>query len=292
MINTISSNEFVSLVRDFILTRTEKIISSYGCKLNPSTLMSGKMLRSMMAARLIESNTTFYEIETLVRACAAVELVHSASLLHDDVIDDGQMRRGIQTLWKVTSPSQAVLTGDLLLCDALDMIQGAREGYYTNSFVSKVREVCEAEIKQELVLRSKKLDDTICMEIARSKTGPFFAFIGLVSGGNDISLSSALEESGYLIGTAYQLADDLIDIVGDEHFFGKTLGSDMSHGKYTIPQNIEAQNVIYERISEICISALDCLSCWPRAQNGIRQFIKTDFQSAFKSIDMEIVISC
>ena len=292
MINMISSTEFVSLVRDYILTRTEKIISSYGCEINSRALMSGKMLRSMMAARLIESDKNYKEIETLVRACAAVELVHSASLLHDDVIDNGQIRRGIKTLWKATTPSQAVLTGDLLLCEALDMIQGAREGCYTTSFVSKVREVCEAEINQELVLRRETLDEKTCMNIARNKTGPFFAFVGLVCGGDDLALSHALEETGYKIGTAYQLADDLIDIVGDEQSFGKTLGMDMLHGKFTLPQNSGSHNEIYEKISDICNSALECLVRWPRTQNGIMQFIKRDFQPVFESIDMKIALSC
>ncbi len=66
----------------------------------------------------------------------------------------------------------------------------------------------------------------------------------------------------------------------------------MRHGKYTIPQNIDSQSEIYGKISGICVSALECLDRWPLAQKGIRQFIKADFQSAFKSIDMEIVIPC
>ena len=288
----ISLNEFVSLVRDFILTRTEKVISSYGCEINTESLVSGKMLRTRLAARLAAYDTTFSNSETLVKACAAVELVHTASLLHDDVIDNGQIRRGVKTFWKATNPSQAVLTGDLLLCEALDIIQKIQEGRYTALFITKVREVCQAEIEQELILRRKELDETTCMRLTRGKTGPFFAFVGLVCGGSNKTLSTALEEAGYLVGTAYQLADDLIDIVGDEKVCGKTLGSDLRRGKFTLPQYIKTPQITIEKITDLCISAVDCLDEWPQVQNGLKQFIKFDLQSTFDRTNSEIKVLC
>ena len=287
-----SLNEFVSLVRDLILTRTEKAICSFGCEIDPESLMSGKMLRTCLAARLVVCDTIYSNIETLTKACAAVELVHTASLLHDDVIDTGQIRRGVQTLWKVTSLSQTILIGDLLLCEALDIIQKIQKGNYTAVFITKVREVCQAEIEQELVLRRKELDETTCMRLSRGKTGSFFAFIGLVCGGENRALSSALEESGYLVGTAYQYADDLLDIVGDEQLCGKTLGSDLQRGKFTLPQSMGTPQTIYEKISELCISALDTLDEWPEVRNGLKQFIKYDLQSTFDRVDSGIKILC
>ncbi|MFC1691900.1 polyprenyl synthetase family protein [Candidatus Latescibacterota bacterium] len=287
-----SLNEFVSLVRDFLLTRTEKVIYSFGCEITRESLMPGKMLRTRLADRLASYDKISVNSETLVRACAAVELVHTASLLHDDVIDNGQIRRGVQTFWKATNPSQAVLTGDLLLCEAMDMIQKTQKGRYTEIFITKVREVCQAEIEQELVLRRRQLDETTCMRLSRGKTGPLFAFVGLVCGGDNSALSAALEESGYLIGTAYQLADDLIDIIGDEQRYGKTLGSDLRRGKFTLPQSMETPQRINKKIVELCISALDCLNEWPRNRKGLKEFIKSDLQWSFDRNNLEIKVLC
>ena len=285
-------NDFVSLVRELFLTRTGNIISSYGCEIIPESLMPGKMLRTRLAARLAVCATMSSNIETLVRTCTAVELAHTASLLHDDVIDNGQIRRGVKTFWKITNPSQAILTGDLLLCEALDLIQQTEGSRYTTPFINKVREVCKAEIEQELTLHKQQLDETTYMRLLRGKTGPFFAFVGLVCGGNNGVLSSALEETGYLIGTAYQLVDDLLDIIGDEKLCGKTLGSDLRREKFTLPQFTGMSKTIHEKISDLCISALDCLDKWPHVRNGLKQFIKYDLQTTFDRTNSGIKVLC
>ena len=258
-LNTITvSDDIISRVKALVLESTGKAFPFYHGEHLPSALLPGKMLRTALAARLSEHASRPLNIETLVRSCAAVELVHTASLLHDDVIDRGLIRRGVKTFWKAVTPSVAVLTGDLLLCVALDIIQKTEKGRYSELFSDKIREVCRAEIEQELVFRGKELDESICLRLAREKTGPLFAIAGKVCGGENQELSSALEESGYLVGTAYQLADDLLDIVGNENICGKTLGTDIERGKFTLPHILDAPQRIIDEISDLCNSALEC----------------------------------
>ncbi len=293
-LNTITvSDDIISGVKALVLKSTGKAVPLYHGEHLPLSLLPGKMLRTALAARLSEHASWPLNIDTIVRACTAVELVHTASLLHDDVIDRGLIRRGVTTFWKAVNPSVAVLTGDLLLCVALDVIQKTEEGRYSELFTDKVREACRAEIEQELVFRGKELDESTCLRLAREKTGPFFAIAGKVCGGENQDLSSALEESGYLVGTAYQLADDLLDIVGDENVCGKTLGTDIERGKVTLPCILETPQEIIDKISELCNTASECLEEWPDAVKGLEKFIECDLVPVFNRINNEIqVISC
>lgn len=284
---------FSSQVKILIVAITEKVKSSLGYTVELESLKLGKMLRTQLAAKLVECNTTTVNYNTLVYICAATELAHTASLCHDDIIDNGIIRRGLPSLWENTSSSAAVLIGDLFFCEAMNMLQKIDEGRYLLHFISKVKEVCTAEIEQEILSRNKQLNLHTCIRLARGETGPFFAFIGYVYGGKNLELSAALEEAGYQISTAFQLADDLLDIVGDEQLSGKTLDSDSRHGKFTLPQSTEiTRDMIYEMISELCLSALSFLNEWPQLQKGFKNFIENDLQSAFEHVDTRIKISC
>ena len=290
--NIISYSDFVPKVKHIIADRIGNVLSPCGYNLNVEALVSGKLLRTRMAAYLAESITSLSNIETLVYACAATEIVHTASLCHDDVIDGGIFRRGLPALWKCSGISSAILIGDLLLCEAIDLLSKTSGSRYISSFVSKVREVCRAEIEQEVLLRGERIKPETCLKLARGKTGAFFAFIGLVCGGDNTALSSALEEAGYYIGTAYQLADDLHDIVGDEYLSGKTLGSDSLRGKYTLPQCSETPQItVHNRVSELCLSAINCLNKWPRVRKGLEQFLSNDLQTAFNHMETRIRVS-
>ncbi len=109
-----------------------------------------------------------------------------------------------------------------------------------------------------------------------------FAFVGQVCGGGDEALSAALEEAGYRIGTAYQLADDLLDTIGDEHTSGKTLGTDLKRHKLTMAQSDgNGRQIIRGYISELCLGALDCLDAWPDAREAVAAFLGIDLQAVF-----------
>ncbi len=176
--------------------------------------MPGKMLRTRWAARLAESGELHVAPDTIMRACAAIELAHTASLCHDDVIDGGFLRRQHPTLWRVMGSTAAILVGDLLLCEAMDVLVSVENGGLVEPFTVKLREVCAAELEQDLGSRGKVLEEAACLRLARGKSGPFFAFLGYACGGAQPDLRAALEAAGYQVGTLYQMADDLLDVVG------------------------------------------------------------------------------
>jgi geranylgeranyl pyrophosphate synthase len=241
------------------------------------SLVGGKMLRSRLAGRLIAAAADDVDCGMVRDACAAVEMVHAASLCHDDLIDKGLIRRGRGALWTVVGPATAVLMGDLLLCQAVELVSSHRE--ILKRFMARVRDMLRGEIEQEVVLQSLRGDGETCLRIARGKTGAMFAFAAWVCGGSRPGLADALEECGYRIGTAYQLGDDLIDLHGSEIAAGKTLGTDRHRGNRTLPQLEEnGRSETLERIAALCNSSLGLVSDYPRVQASMKDFLSLDLQ--------------
>ncbi len=272
----------ISRARSVVSGRLGQVARTVGVDGDLSRLVSGKMLRTRLAARLAPACADRPSEGDLSRLAAAVELVHSASLCHDDVIDNAFLRRAAPPLWRRTSASGAVLIGDMLLCKAVDLLLETDGGRYVQVFVAKVSELCAAEAEQELKLRGRRLDLETCLRTAREKTGPLFAFMGQVCGGEDEVLSAALEEAGYRVGTAYQLADDLRDAGGTEEAAGKTLGTDMHRGKFTLAEtNGDGPRTVRRHVAELCLSALDCLRAWPPVRQGLLTFLTADLAPVF-----------
>ncbi len=276
-----STAEFVEAARSEVREAVGEVATSLRLTADLAQLVPGKMLRTRLAARLVASRATSIARPTLERLCAAVELVHTASLLHDDVIDNALLRRARPAVWTMTSPSAAILVGDLLLCKAIALLADMEGGRYVGRFVSKVRELCTTEAEQELFLRGELVDRETCLRLARGKTGPLFAFVGLVSGG-DSDLAGTLEEAGYRIGTAYQVFDDLVDVVGDEGDAKKTLRTDIARRKFTIAQKIGGgQQEALDCVESLCRSAVECVGKWPRARAGIETYLERDLRPVF-----------
>jgi len=269
---------FLAGVHDTIVARVNKLASSL-VDIDVSQMMPGKMLRSRLAGRLAASGVCGDNWSDAANLSAAIELSHTASLCHDDVIDNADTRRGLPAMWRVTSRSGAVLVGDLLLCEALELVMETDDGKRLTDFLARLKEVIAAEARGELTLRGEVLDKTTCLEMARGKTGPLFAFVAAVCSSDDPAMSAALSEAGYLIGTAYQLADDLLDRVGDEDSAGKTLGTDQARGKYTLAGgDKDAQDELNREIHSLCESAIASLEQWDKAQDAVRRYLSEDIQ--------------
>jgi geranylgeranyl pyrophosphate synthase len=252
-----------------------RLISDFG-----SLLGTGKMLRSRMAYRL--QRVTEVPAEHLIEACAAVEMVHAASLLHDDVIDGGMVRRGAPTFWLERGISGAILLGDLLLFKALDITCKVPNNVnWTPKLVHYTGEVCEAEAEQELILRGSEAQWHDCVRIARRKTGALFAFVGYAVANGDTGLADALQEAGYAIGTAYQLADDILDATGTEQDSGKTLGTDEARHKTTaISAAHRWGGDPVARIEALCGHSLEVLQPWGNVQDAWRHYLDVDILPA------------
>ena len=269
----------LSGVRLLVERRILRALSESTLDIDVQVMMPGKMLRTRLAGRLCAGGGSSVNRTTLQAACAATELVHTASLCHDDVVDNAMIRRSLPTLWQALGPSGAILIGDLLLCEAMGLLMEVERGRLTRGFLTKVTEVVESEARQELVYRGKQVDVETCFRLARGKTGPLFAFVAGICGGENEALCGLLEEVGYRIGTAYQLSDDLVDILGTEGTAGKTLGTDSIRGKFTLPRIGEAgERTARESISKLCISAVELLGDYPKTQEGLREFLCRDLQ--------------
>lgn len=240
-------------------------------------LATGKMLRARLALRVGPAAGVPHA--TLLCAAAAVELIHGASLLHDDVIDGGYLRRGAPAFWVERGMSGAILLGDLMLFKALDLLLSAEGGQLVPAVVRLTGEVCEAETEQELILRGKPSDWDSCVSIARRKTGALFAFTARAAAGADAALADALQEAGYAAGTAYQLADDFLDANGSSAAAGKTLGSDRSRQKSTLanvklPTGVEPGTFI----DELCESSRKMLEPWPAVRKAWDLYMSRDLR--------------
>ena len=274
---TRQAEAFVSAVRSL----TVRHINSATSRLVDPTegLRPGKMLRTRLVARLWEAGATATEVNILHIVCTVTELTHTASLCHDDVVDNALFRRSMPTLWQSAGPAGAILVGDLLLFEGADLMMGLDDDDLLRAFVAKGREVVAAEAEHELRWRGKQPDEATSLRLARGKTGALFAFPAQCCGGDDAALSAGLAEAGYRIGTAYQLADDLLDVIGDDAAVGKTLGTDEQREKFTLPQNGEggAQKAA-QQVRQLCLSADEQLAGFPAAKEGVRAFLLNDFQ--------------
>ena len=276
-----TADEFLASVHEIIAARVGKLASSL-VDLDVSQMMPGKMLRSRLAGRLVENGLGGGGWSDVAQLSAAIELAHTASLCHDDVIDNANIRRGLPSLWCVTGASGAVLIGDILLCEAIELVMETDGGRYLTEFLAKLKEVITAEAKGELMLRGTILDEPTCLELARGKTGPLFAFVSGVCAPGDRALETALAEAGYLIGTAYQLADDLLDRIGNEDLAGKTLGTDQRRGKFTLAG--DEQDVLHSEVHRLCELAVCKLAGWDPAEDAIRRYLVEDIQPLFQQL--------
>jgi len=236
----------------------------------------GKMLRGRLVLRVGAASGTAED--SLCRLAAAVELLHSASLLHDDVVDGGTERRHAPALWVSEGTKAAVLIGDLMLSVALTLVEkdGAQ---HLSVLMRTLREMCDSEAEQEFS-RHAHLDSwEDCVRIAQRKTGSLFGFAASCAAGTDSDLAQALERAGRDLGTAYQLADDMLDAQADPTLAGKSLGTDAATGKLTAVRASAVAGVDPAGvIAELLVTAEKALANWPGVQSRWHDYVAGTIQ--------------
>ena len=203
----------------------------YGC------LLGGKRLRPallLLTAQALGGRVTADQI-TLA---TVVEMIHTATLVHDDVLDDARMRRHLATVNARWDNEASVLLGDFLfthafyLASTLDSVIGCRLiGRATNL-------VCEGELRQKGTKGRFDVSEAEYFEIIAAKTAALTAVsceLGALTSGADESLVRDMEHFGRELGIAFQIADDLLDVLGEEQVTGKSLGTDLEKQKPTLP---------------------------------------------------------
>ena len=235
-------------------------------------LGAGKLLRARLALRLGAANGVAPRVRRA--SAAAVEMIHAASLLHDDVIDGGLLRRGLPAFWKSYSTSGAILLGDLLLFKAMHLVRATGRLDLVGAFIELAGVVCEAEAEQELIRRQQPATWPQALGTARRKTGALFACAAL-SAGHTVSERAVLCEAGYRLGTAYQIADDILDGSQDESKAGKTLGTDRVRGKATAAVRSPAFARRYAE--KLCRQSTAQLARYPRLAAAWQTYLDLEF---------------
>lgn len=176
--------------------------------------------------------------ERIPRLAAALELVHVASLLHDDVVDDGQVRRGKPSAKIKWGNQVSVLLGDFLWCKASELfIENGTEHFW--SVISKaITAITEGQILETTRLNDITVNEKEYQQVIEGKTAALFGVCGqgaAIIQGLSEKFEMALKQYGFNLGVAFQLTDDVLDYTSDGNILGKNTGSDFREGKLTLP---------------------------------------------------------
>src|SRR3954464_13963666 len=174
----------------------------------------------------------------LVRVAAVVELVHLATLVHDDIMDEADVRRSRRTALREYGATAAVLLGDALFAHALPLATQFPTTEICEAVSESTRRVCAGEIVQTLRRGTTNITRADYQRIIDLKTAELFrvsCFLGTRLAGSEPGYIDAASRFGRHLGIAYQIYDDLVDFFGDETRIGKTLGTDLTSGKLTLP---------------------------------------------------------
>jgi octaprenyl-diphosphate synthase len=195
----------------------------------------GKRVRPMA---LLLAHACWSPIDEKARGlAAAAELVHMATLLHDDVIDDGDQRRGLPTSRRVWGNAVSVLAGDLLLVEAL-RLGGKASPTTWQELIATLGRLVDGEVVQLRGRLAVSLDETTYFDVVRGKTASLFEWAlraGAREGGASEAATDALGAFGGHLGVAFQLVDDVLDYDGDPSATGKSMFADLAEGKVTLP---------------------------------------------------------
>lgn len=198
--------------------------------------LRGKMLRPIL---LLTSAQACGQVTPDHHTLAAVmEMVHMATLVHDDVLDEAAMRRGAATVNRMNGNETAVMLGDFLISRAFALCSSLNSQMASQIVAQAAATVCEGELLQLHNCGRWDLDVTTYLMIIDRKTAALTAAscrLGAIHAGASGALVADLERYGYLVGRAFQVVDDILDIVGDPKQTGKTLGTDARLGKLTLP---------------------------------------------------------
>lgn len=186
----------------------------------------------------------------LVRAAGVIEMVHLATLVHDDIMDGAEIRRSHRTVARAYGSDAAVLLGDALFAQALHIAAQFPTTEVCRVVSESTRKVCSGEIMQTLRQRDTRLSLADYWRIIDLKTAELFrssCFLGSHLAGHGSEFVAAAARFGRHLGVGYQIYDDLLDFLGEEQRVGKTLGTDAATGKLTLPLMILLERLPMEK---------------------------------------------
>ncbi len=232
----------VPLVREV----AQYIISAGGKRLRPALL-------------LLVSGALGCENPDRHTLAAVVEFIHTATLLHDDVVDESTLRRGRETANERFGNAASVLVGDFLYSRAFQMMVDVNQMRVMQVLSEATNVIAEGEVLQLMNMHDASLDEAAYLRVIRSKTAKLFeasARLAPILAGAPAEVEELCATYGQALGTAFQVIDDVLDYEGDAELLGKNLGDDLREGKVTLPvicalrHGTEAQNALIRQAIE------------------------------------------
>jgi octaprenyl-diphosphate synthase len=196
----------------------------------------GKRLRPLLV--LLAARACGHRCERHIDAAAIIEFIHTATLLHDDVVDGSSLRRGRETANEVFGNATSVLVGDFLYSRAFQMMVTLDRMRIMQILADATNAIAEGEVLQLMNARDPNTTEERYIDVIRRKTARLFeagAQIAAVLSDAPVEIEESLARYGRHIGTAFQLVDDALDYQADEASLGKHLGDDLAEGKPTLP---------------------------------------------------------
>ncbi|UOO83274.1 polyprenyl synthetase family protein [Uruburuella testudinis] len=201
------------------------IISAGGKRLRPIiTILAGKVLG--------------YDQPQLYSLAAMVEFIHTSTLLHDDVVDESDLRRGRKTANNLFGNAAAVLVGDFLYTRAFQLMVGSGSMKILEVMADATNIIAEGEVMQLMNIGNVDISEQEYLQVIQYKTAKLFeaaAQVGAILAGATPEQEQALKDYGMYVGTAFQIIDDVLDYSGDTDEIGKNVGDDLAEGKPTLP---------------------------------------------------------
>ncbi len=196
----------------------------------------GKRIRPLLV--LLSARASGYDGTDHINLSAIIEFIHTATLLHDDVVDASEMRRGQETANAVWGNEASVLVGDFLYSRAFEMMVEVNNARIMEIMAHTTNTIAEGEVLQLLNTNDAETSEASYLEVIRCKTAKLFeaaSQVGAVISGMPREKEEALARYGMHIGAAFQLIDDVLDYTASSEQMGKNLGDDLAEGKPTLP---------------------------------------------------------
>ena len=217
----------------------------------------GKRMRPAMV--LFTAGAAGYQGSQHLELAAVVEFIHTATLLHDDVVDESTLRRGNATANETFGNPASVLVGDFLYSRAFQMMVDVGEMRIMQILADATNVIAEGEVLQLMNMHDASLNETSYLHVIRSKTAKLFeasARLAAILSKSDATIEQACANYGQALGTAFQIIDDVLDYDGAAVEMGKNLGDDLREGKATLPL-IAAMQRASAAESEVIKSAIE-----------------------------------
>ena len=196
----------------------------------------GKRMRPVLT--LLAARSCGIESQKHIPMAAVIELIHTATLLHDDVVDMSTLRRGRPTVNAEWNNPSSVLVGDFIYSRAFQILVQIGNMHIMEIIADTTNKIAEGEVLQLIAKNNPEFSEASYMQVIESKTAILFqaaAQCGALLGNAEPDIEAALTQFGVRIGTAFQLVDDLLDYAGDAVDLGKNIGDDLAEGKPTLP---------------------------------------------------------